>query len=187
MVKLCRRSSRPVLVIAAVAAAFVLPRCTTTSTTESTAEEARNSDEVEMEAYVSCLRAEKRLNGSITSDGYDYCRPELREPALDSLFVGVTPREIDATIDINNDAVDACYKKTLKKNPKARGTVVMSWTINPSGDTSNAKIESSDIKDPDLQSCLTKAITGLSFPRPRLGKTKNVTNYAFDLRPPQKA
>jgi hypothetical protein len=70
-----------------------------------------------------------------------------------------------------------CYRPLLAALPTAKGTVRVSFRIQPNGTTSAPDLETT-IDDPALMRCLTRTFTGILFSQ--IGTTQNVT-YALRL------
>ena len=69
----------------------------------------------------------------------------------------------------------ACYQKELNRDPKLAGKVVMRFTINPDGATTNVALVTTTLKSPAVETCLARQIERLKFPAKTLA---NVT-YPF--------
>ena len=63
----------------------------------------------------------------------------------------------------------ACYEKELLKNRSLAGRIIVMWIIARQGDVSKAFIKESDIKNKNMEKCITNSIKYWRFPPPRDG------------------
>jgi TonB family protein len=59
--------------------------------------------------------------------------------------------EVELLFDRNKGALYNIYGKVLRENPELQGKVVLEFTILPSGEITNVRIVSSELKDPELE------------------------------------
>jgi periplasmic protein TonB len=59
--------------------------------------------------------------------------------------------EVEQLFDRNKGALYNIYTKVLRENPELQGKVVLEFTILPSGELTNVRIVSSELKDPELE------------------------------------
>ncbi len=69
----------------------------------------------------------------------------------DALRGSRTDEEIQLVFDRNKSALYTLYQRALRNDPTLKGKVVLKITIAPSGQVLAASVESSDLKDPDLE------------------------------------
>jgi TonB family protein len=71
--------------------------------------------------------------------------------SADALRGSRTDEEIQLVFDRNKSALYTLYQRALRNDPTLKGKVVLKITIAPSGQVLAASVESSDLKDPDLE------------------------------------
>jgi TonB family protein len=74
-----------------------------------------------------------------------------------------------------------CYKDGLRNNPELQGTVTVRFVIDESGAVASVANAGSNLPDASVISCVTRAISSLSFPKPVNG-TVTVT-YPVQFNP----
>jgi len=89
--------------------------------------------------------------------------------------------EIRQIMDRNKDAIFAIYNRALRRDPGLQGKVTVQLTIETNGQISAAKIVSSELQDPDLESKLLARIKLIAFNT--TSATRTVVNYSFDFLP----
>ncbi|HEY3487415.1 MAG TPA: TonB family protein [Gammaproteobacteria bacterium] len=85
------------------------------------------------------------------------------KPLSDSIRGSRTDEEIQLIFDRNKSALYAIYQRALRTDPTLKGKVVLKITIAPSGQVLAASIESSDLKDPDLERKITARVKLFDF------------------------
>lgn len=65
----------------------------------------------------------------------------------------------------NKGALAKCVEEQRKKEPGVAGKLVMRWTIQTSGKTSNVNVVSEEFKGAHISSCIGQLIKGWQFPR----------------------
>jgi serine/threonine-protein kinase len=75
--------------------------------------------------------------------------------------------------------VRSCYEKALVKQPTLQGTVMVQFTIGPSGTVVSAQATG---LDPAVSTCVANVVKQMTFPKPTGGGVVNV-NYPFAFRP----
>ena len=93
-------------------------------------------------------------------------------------------KEITKTIRRNMASLRWCYEKTLKRDPKRRGKVVVSLAISPTGLVRDVKVTRSTVKDSKLETCIVNRIRNIRFPASKDGKAKKVS-FPFVFKPVQ--
>jgi len=74
--------------------------------------------------------------------------------------------------------VQACYNELLKKGLKKSGKLVVKWTVNPQGQSSEFIEELNELGSTELYDCTTTAIAAWPFP-----KNKSfMIRYTFKMR-----
>jgi hypothetical protein len=76
-----------------------------------------------------------------------------------------------------------CFDIWAKKNPGAKGHVNFTVQLDPKGGLKKAfiKNEGSDIRHPDVESCMVEVVKGITFPASPSGKDTDLT-YPFDFK-----
>jgi hypothetical protein len=88
------------------------------------------------------------------------------------------------TISQNFDQMKDCYKKGRAKNPEMQGKVTFSWNIDPQGKATAVEMVSSQLKDKDVEKCLSAQLGTWKFPREtKMRSAKDRMNYSFDFVP----
>lgn len=71
--------------------------------------------------------------------------------------------EIELVFDRNKGAIYAMYNRALRGNPTLQGKVVLELTIAPSGEVTQCRVISSELKDPELESKLVMRVKLFRF------------------------
>jgi hypothetical protein len=79
-------------------------------------------------------------------------------------------------------AVRYCYERELVRSPSLYGKIVMKWVINAEGKVVSAQASDSQMKNANVESCLSTRIRTWQFPAPRGGGVV-VVNYPFIFKP----
>ncbi|MGV3620182.1 MAG: AgmX/PglI C-terminal domain-containing protein [Archangium sp.] len=117
------------------------------------------------------LREKVRTHGAI---------PSLPPPSTGSSLDKETIRKV---VSGARKAVQNCYERALKNDPKLSGKVMIEFTIGGRGDVTEANAsEGTTIKSAEVVSCVREAIERLKFPAPEDGEPVTV-NYPFVLSP----
>jgi hypothetical protein len=78
-------------------------------------------------------------------------------------------------------SIRICYETALLQAPDLQGEVVVSWTVQPSGQVSDVMSESKEMKSEDIQKCLKERVGQWKFPEPKGGGIVNI-RYPFVFR-----
>lgn len=89
---------------------------------------------------------------------------------------------IQRIVRSNINQVRYCYEKSLVKNPKLSGKVVVKFVINKKGSVDSSKVKSTTVSDPEVGKCIAKAAKRWKFPTPRGGGIV-IVSYPFVLAP----
>lgn len=73
-----------------------------------------------------------------------------------------------------------CYEKALAAQPTLEGRVTVQFTIDTDGSVSQSSVQSSTLKHPPTETCITDAVKLWQFPKPVGGIVK--VAYPFVLR-----
>jgi protein TonB len=71
--------------------------------------------------------------------------------------------EVELLFDRNKGALYNIYGKVLRENPELQGKVVLEFTILPSGEITNVRIVSSELKDPELEKKIVARVRLIRF------------------------
>jgi TonB family protein len=71
--------------------------------------------------------------------------------------------EIKLVFERNKGAIYAIYNRALREDPSLQGKVVVKLTIAPTGEVTDVRLESSDLKSPDLERKLLARIKQFDF------------------------
>lgn len=83
-------------------------------------------------------------------------KPEEREER--------STRAISRIISAHTGAIRYAYNRELRKNPALRGKIVLSFTISPSGEVTECRVEETEMKWPPLENSLVRMAKGWRFP-----------------------
>ncbi|MAN51254.1 MAG: hypothetical protein CMG77_04995 [Marinimicrobium sp.] len=89
--------------------------------------------------------------------------------------------EIRQVIDQHMGAIFAIYNRALRQDPLLQGKLVVRMVIEPSGEISEARIESSELNNEELEQRLLARILLITFPDADVTVTQ--VNYTFDFLP----
>jgi len=87
----------------------------------------------------------------------------------------LTNEQIQATVNENAKAFDACYTLGADGSGKLEGTVTVALTVGPLGVVNEARVKKSTLKNPKVDACVCDAFKTLKFPRPAGGGTVMLT------------
>ena len=94
-------------------------------------------------------------------------------------FSGSIDREaIRRVIRENQRQIQACYEKTLNKNPNLYGKVILEWVIVANGRVSSARVSSSTLKNSEVEQCILSRLRTWKFPEPPPDQ-EAVVSYPF--------
>jgi hypothetical protein len=92
--------------------------------------------------------------------------------------------DIRAMIVARRDDARSCYDRALADHPGLEGALVIAWTIDPKGNVSNVRVDSSrsQIADASASACIEDVVRTIHFaPSPRGYLT--MASYPFDFHP----
>ena len=87
------------------------------------------------------------------------------------------PREIKSAIQKNIDRVQQCFIAGTFKNAELKGTVQVTFTIEPTGQVSDIFNDGSDMSDSKVIECVMDIVKNTSFPRG--GRFSQEITYPF--------
>ncbi len=99
----------------------------------------------------------------------------LGDPTVDGYLDRETIRRV---MRQHRREIRDCYQRELQRNPDLAGRVVVFFTIDPAGSVAQARIESSDLNNSDVENCVVGRIRRFRFPQPSTPGLVNV-NYPF--------
>jgi len=109
------------------------------------------------------------------------------KPGLDVSKMPFTPFSIQEVVKYHLPEVQDCYNGVVREMGKhtPSGKVLASFSILPSGLTSNVKVnrKKSSIKNARVQDCVTEAVRSWLFPKPIDGREHPI-EYPFNLSVP---
>ena len=99
------------------------------------------------------------------------------------LLAGCQTKPPAATGLTPDQQVWPCYVPELRKDPTLKGTVVVGFDIEPSGQVTRARIKSSDISNIDLEFCVLSVVSKWKMENPE-GKVLRDASFPFRFKPP---
>jgi hypothetical protein len=108
-------------------------------------------------------------------------------PTGDSAPAGGSDRDltqIQKLVSDNRKPVRACYDKARKELPDLKGTMTITFIIDPEGNVKSAELnpERSEVKSPDIVNCAISVIKSLKFAKSAKGMETTV-NYPYTFKP----
>lgn len=107
---------------------------------------------------------------------------ESSRPTSDGLAAGRTDEEIQIVFDRYKASLYRIYNVELRKDPTLRGQMLMRISIEPSGEVSMCKVESTDLASPELVARIVERIKRFNF-GPKEGVQKVTILYPIDFLP----
>lgn len=93
-----------------------------------------------------------------------------------------TDEEIQIVFDRYKAALYRIYNRQLRQDPTLRGKIVLRLTIEPDGSVSLVKVESTDMKSPELSTKILERVKKFNF-GPKEGVPKTTILYPIDFLP----
>ncbi len=90
------------------------------------------------------------------------------KPGPSTVSGRLPPEVIQRIVRANLGRIRVCYEAGLKKNPSLAGRVTVRFVIGADGSVSTASAKS-DLSEPLVESCVTRAFQTLTFPKPEGG------------------
>jgi len=118
---------------------------------------------------------------SAGSADVDWGDPQARDSssAGDPIILGaVEAEDVHAVIHEHLSPIRGCYQEQLTRNPNLYGKVVVKFVIAKDGSVSSAKINSTSMNNPLVESCLCQEFMTMRFTRP-VGGGIAVVTYPF--------
>jgi hypothetical protein len=82
------------------------------------------------------------------------------------------PKAIQRKINKRRKAIQKCYEKELKKNPKLKGKIRLLITIKPNGRVGLVEVTQNTTNDRDVQRCVVRLFKKTRFPKPDGGSVQ---------------
>nr|WP_255771582.1 AgmX/PglI C-terminal domain-containing protein [Microbulbifer guangxiensis] len=120
-----------------------------------------------------------RVSSGIGSEG-DFAGEE--RPLSDGVGPSRTDEEIQIVFDRYKAALYRIYNRELRNNPALQGRMVLKITIEPDGAVSMAKVESTDMDSPALNSNIVARVKRFNF-GPKAGVPTITILYPIDFLP----
>jgi TonB family protein len=77
---------------------------------------------------------------------------------------GLSPEQVASVVRSHQGALRACYEVEAKKDPRLRGALVVSWTIDPSGAVTSAGVLRSTLNNARIEQCVPRLVRSWRFP-----------------------
>ena len=109
------------------------------------------------------------LHGHSTMQGVQSFADQIKKDHAEATRTGSSGKasrsreEIEMVFDRNKAAIYALYNRALRENPQLQGKVVLQLTIAPTGEVTDCKILSSELKDEELEHKLIARIKMFKF------------------------
>lgn len=131
-----------------------------------------------------------RLGGSGIGDGTGFARvessvagvSESARPLSSGPGPGRTDEEIQIVFDRYKAALYRIYNTELRKDPTLRGKMLLRISIEPGGEVSFCKVESTDLASPELVAQIVERVRRFNF-GPKEGVPKLTILYPIDFLP----
>jgi len=107
---------------------------------------------------------------------------ESSRPLSDGLLPGRTDEEIQIVFDRYKAALYRIYNNALRKDPTLRGNMLMRIRIEPNGEVSLCKVESTDLASAELVAKIVERIKRFNF-GPKEGVQSMTILYPIDFLP----
>ena len=107
---------------------------------------------------------------------------EEGRPVSDGPGPARTDEEIQIVFDRYKAALYRIYNKELRKDPTLRGKILLRITIEPGGEVSMCKVESTDLNSPELVAQIVERVQKFNF-GPKDGVPKTTILYPIDFLP----
>lgn len=93
------------------------------------------------------------------------------QPAVELAEPGPSPKDIKLAVEGETDRLTDCYMTGTFRDAGLRGTVNVTFTIEPSGRVSNAEDSGSDLGDQGVVACVLGVFSSLEFMPGEYGAT----------------
>lgn len=93
------------------------------------------------------------------------------------------PELLLPVVEEHADQLAYCFERALAAAPGLRGKVTMKWVVNGEGKVTMAHVAETELKNANVEQCLTAKIRTWVFPRPKGGGIV-IANCPFTFAPP---
>jgi hypothetical protein len=98
-----------------------------------------------------------------------------------ALTGSVDVNALKATVKKNHPKIMGCYAPESKANPDLHGEVLVNFLLGEDGSAKNVKIKKSALKNANVEKCLVKVFSGITFPKAEGGAID--LNYPLEFSP----
>lgn len=110
--------------------------------------------------------------------------PSLYHCRLRVVVTEPSPPLIRSTVRRHANDVRACYNRALRRDPTVEGRVTVQFVIDPDGKVPAAAMHDTEIDDPLMVNCITRAVRRWTFPvSPDSGTSLVRYPWVFSLPP----
>jgi len=103
------------------------------------------------------------------------------EECLGPQVFGHRSREdVEDNLRAHWSGISSCYQRQLERERGARGTVAVTFVINPGGDVVKAHVAASINSSREFETCLVAGVRAWQFPA-ALSKGITIVTYPFSL------
>ncbi len=105
----------------------------------------------------------------------------LSSQADTKISYGLEREAVRKVILSHKSEIQRCFGDALESNPNAQqGRILYQWKIAPSGRVSALEIKESDLKDSELENCVSKVVLDMRFPEASNGlPTRIIYPFVF--------
>lgn len=132
---------------------------------------------------MSAPEADLKKSDAVVTSAVQVESPAVRAAAAASSKKSKTRNEaaIRKTFDQHKGAIDALYRRALRRDPGLQGRVLVEVVIEPSGKISDCRIIDSELQNPALEARLVARIRLINFSAQKVRQQK--VQYAFEFVP----
>lgn len=84
----------------------------------------------------------------------------------ESISGSIDKEAIRKVIRDNQKQIQACYEKTLNKQPGLYGKVILEWVITNNGRVKDAHVKSTSLSSSEVENCVLSRLRTWKFPEP---------------------
>lgn len=118
--------------------------------------------------------------GAGTADGGEH---KVQGADAPKAGMGLTPAQIQRVVYSRMGAFRACYEGAAARDPNLKGTVTISWHIDPGGSVGGASVGGSSLGNARVEGCVLRQVKRLRFPVADKGTN---ASFPFAFRPSNK-
>ena len=120
-----------------------------------------------------CVTALEKLGESLPVAAAD-------RPSGPEVVGSLSPERIRDAVGVHLSDVQSCVQMAAPAKQTMSGQVTIKWKITAAGGVETASLESSTVKDPEIEQCILTLVKSWTFPAPQGGSV--VTTYPFAIR-----